>query len=155
MIKKILPAMIGVALAGGMTAAAADVSVFGHIDTSVDYNDISDTNFDGEGPFSVDDTNLHCTTCSIGFKGSEDLGNGLKAIFSIDFQYNTTERGGRSTSGNQDDTLRHWYGSDASALVLRGLQTPSPTVTSGWVCPAASARSVSAPSPPCTSRTAP
>jgi predicted porin len=103
-----------------MTAAAADVSVFGHIDTSVDYNDISDTNFDGEGPFSVDDTNLHCTTCSIGFKGSEDLGNGLKAIFSIDFQYNTTERGGRSTSGNQDDTLRHWYGSDASAFGAEG-----------------------------------
>jgi predicted porin len=107
MIKKILPAMIGVALAGGMTAAAADVSVFGHIDTSIDYRDFSDSD-----PTSVDDddTNLHCTTCSIGFKGSEDLGNGLKAIFSIDFQYNTTERNSRSTSndglgGAQNDTL--------------------------------------------------
>jgi predicted porin len=100
MTKKILPMMIGVALAGGMTTAAADVSLFGHIDTSYDATDV-----DG----GHDDQNLHCTTCSIGFKGSEDLGNGLKAIFSIDFQYNTTERNSRSTSndglgGAQDDT---------------------------------------------------
>ncbi|MGB5472864.1 MAG: porin [Gammaproteobacteria bacterium] len=83
MIKKILPTMIGVALAGGMTAVTADVSLFGHIDTSVDAVDV-----DG----GSDDINMNCTTCSIGFKGSEDLGNGLKAIFSIDFQYDTTER---------------------------------------------------------------
>ena len=83
MIKKILPTMIGVALAGGMTAVTADVSLFGHIDTSVDAVDV-----DG----GIDDINMNCTTCSIGFKGSEDLGNGLKAIFSIDFQYDTTER---------------------------------------------------------------
>ena len=37
-------------------------------------------------------TNMVCTTCSFGFQGSEDLGNGLKAIFLIDFQYDTTER---------------------------------------------------------------
>ena len=36
MIKKILPTMIGVVLAGGMTAAAADITVFGHLDTSLD-----------------------------------------------------------------------------------------------------------------------
>jgi len=83
MIKKILPTMIGVALAGGMTAAAADVSVFGHIDESVLYHDYSPNGFGQDDS----DTNLVCTTCSIGFKGSEDLGNGLKAIFSIDFQY--------------------------------------------------------------------
>jgi predicted porin len=82
MIKKILPTMIGVALAGSMSVAAADVTVFGHIDTSLDSID------DG----SNDDVNLNCTTCSVGFKGSEDLGNGLKAIFKIDFQYDTTER---------------------------------------------------------------
>ncbi len=110
MIKKILPTMIGVVLAGGMTAAAADVSVFGHIDTSIDNVDVSDNGAGPGAPDNADDTNLHCTTCSIGFKGSEDLGNGLKAIFSIDFQYNTTERNSRSTNngtygGAQDDTL--------------------------------------------------
>ena len=96
MIKKKLPTMIGVALAGCMSAAVADVSVIGHIDTSWDAVDVDGNN---------DDNYLHCTTCSIGFKGSEDLGNGLKAIFMIDFQYNTTERNSRGTSGAQDDTL--------------------------------------------------
>jgi len=83
MIKKVLPIMIGAALAGGVSVAAADVTLFGHIDTSIDARDT-----DGVG----DDINLNCTTCSIGFKGSEDLGNGLKAIFSLDWQYDTTVR---------------------------------------------------------------
>ena len=81
MIKKILPTMIGAALVGGMAPAVADVTVFGHIDTSIDYVDANEST-----------TNMNCNTCSIGFKGSEDLGNGLKAIFKIDFQYDTTER---------------------------------------------------------------
>jgi predicted porin len=83
MLKKPLPTLIGVALAGGLSVAAADVAVFGHIDTSVDFADQ-----DG----GSDTTNLNCTTCSFGFKGSEDLGNGMKALFKIDFQYDTTER---------------------------------------------------------------
>jgi predicted porin len=83
MIKKVLPVMIGAALAGGVSVAAADVTLFGHIDTSIDARDT-----DGVG----DDINLNCTTCSIGFKGSEDLGNGLKAIFSLDWQYDTINR---------------------------------------------------------------
>ena len=83
MIKKILPTMIGVVLAGGMTAAAADITVFGHLDTSLDYTD-QDGGFDAQ--------NMNCNTCSIGFKGSEDLGNGLKAIFKVDFQFDMTER---------------------------------------------------------------
>jgi predicted porin len=86
MIKKLLPTMIGVALAGGMTAASADVQIFGHIDESI-ANWKSD-----DGTSTLKDTNLICTTCSIGFKGSEDLGNGLKAIFSLDFQYDINNR---------------------------------------------------------------
>ena len=85
MIKKILPVMIGAALVAGMANATADVTAMGHIDTSFvsskDKNRSNDTL-----------NNLECTTCSFGFKGSEDLGNGLSAIFKIDFQYDTTER---------------------------------------------------------------
>ena len=85
MTKKLLPTLIGVAMVGGMAAAQADVTVFGHIDTSV-------VNWDNYKYGGGDDTSFLCTTCSIGFKGSEDLGNGLKAIFSLDFQYDTTNR---------------------------------------------------------------
>jgi predicted porin len=87
MIKKILPTMIGAALAGGMTVAVADITVFGHLDTSTDFADQ-----DG----GADTTNLNCNTCSLGFKGSEDLGNGLKAIFKLDFQFDMTERNGKT-----------------------------------------------------------
>jgi predicted porin len=83
MIKKILPTMIGAALAGSMTVASADITVFGHLDSSVDFTDQ-----DG----GSDAQNLNCNTCSLGFKGSEDLGNGLKAIFKLDFQFDMTER---------------------------------------------------------------
>ena len=92
MMKKILPALVGLALAGGMSLAAADITLFGHIDTSIDATDV-----DG----GSDDINMNCTTCSIGFKGSEDLGNGLKAIFSLDFEYDTTERNSSLTDRDQ------------------------------------------------------
>ena len=41
---------------------------------------------------------MNCNTCSIGFKGSEDLGNGLKAIFKVDFQFDMTERNPKKAS---------------------------------------------------------
>ena len=91
MIKKILPAMIGAALVGGMAPAVADVTVFGHIDTSIDYVDQNKST-----------TNLNSNTSSIGFKGSEDLGNGLKAIFKIDFQYDTTEANNGKVTQRKD-----------------------------------------------------
>ncbi len=94
--RKLLPTMIGIILVGGVATVQADVSVFGHIDTSVNATDQ-----DG----GSDDQNFECTTCSIGFKGSEDLGNGLKAIFSIDFQYDTTERNtGRASATSNGRT---------------------------------------------------
>lgn len=98
MIKKLLPTMIGAALVGGMTAAAADVTVMGHLDYAVVNYD--DNTFSGDGS---EDTNLRCTTCSVGFKGSEDLGNGLKAIFKIDFQFDGVNRnsGGSITDRDQ------------------------------------------------------
>jgi predicted porin len=88
---KTLPALLGVILVGGISMAVqADITVFGHIDTSIEYFDRDDGS---EGDDGVgDDTNFVCTTCSIGFKGSEDLGNGLKAIFKLDFQYDTINR---------------------------------------------------------------
>lgn len=93
---KLLPAISAALLAGGLSAAQADVSIFGHIDTSID-------SVDQDG--GSDDVNMHCTTCSIGFKGSEDLGNGLKAIFSLDFQYDTANRVSDGSITDRDQWL--------------------------------------------------
>jgi predicted porin len=94
MYKKILQTMCAALLVGGVGAASADITLFGHIDTSLDAIDI-----DG----GYDDINMNCTTCSIGFKGSEDLGNGLKAIFKLDFQYDTSVRNDGDGSGSDGD----------------------------------------------------
>ena len=83
MTRKILPTMIGAILAGGLATAQADVTLFGQIDESI--NRLDD-------PTGSTDTRFVCTTCSLGVKGSEDLGNGLKAIFKLDWQYNINER---------------------------------------------------------------
>ncbi|HSG11268.1 MAG TPA: porin [Gammaproteobacteria bacterium] len=98
MSKKLLPVLIGAALTCGVNLAAADVTLFGHIDTSF-------IGIDQDG--GADDTVFRCTTCSVGFKGSEDLGNGLKAIFKLDFQYDTTVRNdgdGVSSDGDNDNS---------------------------------------------------
>jgi predicted porin len=105
--KKILPTMIGAVLAGGMTAAAADVTIFGHLDTAIVNKDVDvSTTPTNDG----DDTNLKCTTCSIGFKGSEDLGNGLKAIFKLDFQFDMNNRNQASSGTNSILDRDQWIG---------------------------------------------
>jgi predicted porin len=94
MYKKILPILIGAMLMGSISAVSADITLFGHIDTSLDA-------VDQDG--GEDDINMNCTTCSIGFKGSEDLGNGLKAIFKLDFQYDTSVRNDGDGTGKDGD----------------------------------------------------
>lgn len=81
--QKILSTMIGTVMAGSMSIAAADGTFFGHIDTSANATDQDGGN---------DDINFDCNTCSIGYKGHEDLGNGLKAIYFLDFQYDVFSR---------------------------------------------------------------
>ena len=92
MTKKLLPSVIAMSLAGGVAVVQADVQVFGRIDESLNYVDggkIEGTN-GNISPYvsrGDSDTRLVCTDCEIGFKGSEDLGNGLKALFKLAFQY--------------------------------------------------------------------
>ena len=113
MIKKLLPTMIGAVLIGGMSAAQADVTVFGHLDTSVAGIDTDEgfitlggtpNNWD-QADSDFDDTNFYCTTCSLGFKGSEDLGNGLKAIFKLDFQFDMFNRNKDGSITDRDQWL--------------------------------------------------
>lgn len=98
--KKILSTAIAGVLAGSMAFAAnADVTLYGQVDLSIDAVDI-----DGAG----DDINMNSNTSAIGVKGSEDLGNGLSAIFLLEYQ---TDVSGNDTAAGSVTTGRdQWIG---------------------------------------------
>lgn len=103
--KKILSTAIAGVLAGSMAFAAnADVTLYGQIDLSIDSLDI-----DGLG----DDISMESNYSALGVKGSEDLGNGLKAIFMAEFQYVADNASGLSSGRDQ------WIGLDGSFGKLR------------------------------------
>jgi predicted porin len=109
--------MIGMVLAGGMAAAQADVQVFGHLDLSVDsYDD----DCSGAG---CDDVNLSSNTSSVGFKGSEDLGNGLKAIFKIDFGFDMANRQREITDRDQWLGLKGNFGQVRVGTISTGYKS--------------------------------
>jgi predicted porin len=99
MTKKLLPSVIAVLLAGGVAVAQADVQLYGRIDESLNYingGKIDSTN-GNISPYAAkgnNNTQLVCNDCAIGVKGSEDLGNGLKALFKLEFEYNINESTG-------------------------------------------------------------
>ena len=129
MTKKLLPTLIGVALAGGMAAAQADVTVFGHIDQSI-VNQKSYTFNPADGRVKgTYDNNFVCTTCSIGFKGSEDLGNGLKAIFSIDFQYNMNARNNGKVSQSKQNGFVTTPNGSVTAPVVTNVSGSGDSIT--------------------------
>lgn len=88
--KKILSAAIAGALAGSMAFAAnADVTLYGQLDLSIDAVDRDNVPAGTKG----DDINMNSNFSAIGVKGSEDLGNGLKAIFMVEYQTNIADAG--------------------------------------------------------------
>jgi len=85
---------IAVASLAASSAAIAEPTVYGNIHITLQQLD--------EG--NPDGPNLASNTSSIGVKGSEDLGNGLKAIYKAEFQLDATDggfsNGSTSTNGN-------------------------------------------------------
>lgn len=116
--KKILSTAIAAALAGSMAFAAhADVTLYGQLDVSVDYHDYDkpdDFFFDPNNPLATgrkgDDVSMNSNFSAIGVKGSEDLGNGLKAIFMVEYQTDMTSGGNAGGVAGRD----RWIGLDGS-----------------------------------------
>lgn len=103
-------------LAFGTASAQSNVTVYGIIDTGVGYT----TNADAAGNAAWKMPTLTGTLPSrIGFKGSEDLGGGLKTVF-------TLENGFGPDTGTQGQAGR-LFGRQAYV----GLDTPYGTVTIG------------------------
>lgn len=95
---------LGVALAFPMMASAqssTSVTLYGIVDTAIEYvNNIAADRDGNETHSSAHFTNLTSSVPSRwGLRGSEDLGNGLKAIFTLESGFNpgtgTSNQGGR------------------------------------------------------------
>jgi len=90
--KKILAVAIATAFAAPAFAATSNVDIYGRINMAVTwYND---------QPSNINDLGIGSYASRIGFKGSEDLGGGLKGIWQIESGVNLDEQNGTLASRN-------------------------------------------------------
>ena len=95
MTKNILSLAVAAALtAGAGIAQAQDITIYGHMHYSTDYVSASSRNSAGPLGDREDWQTGVNRNSRFGIKGSEDLGNGLKAIFQIESQVFDSVNGG-------------------------------------------------------------
>ena len=98
MIKKILPLAISAALATSFAAPAmaytGDVTIYGKMHVSMDYFKSDSDNQNND----ISDVQVSSNSSRIGFKGSEDLGGGLKAIWQVESGVNLNNQQGNTWS---------------------------------------------------------
>ena len=98
--KKLLTIAVAAAMVAPM-AASADTTLYGRINNAVIYTDYDDPE-DGSDQENWDDEwDVKDNASRIGVKGSEDLGNGLKAIFQWEGQIETADGGSTFSGMNQ------------------------------------------------------
>jgi predicted porin len=102
MMKKILAAAIVSAFAAPAFAATANVDVYGKLHMSVSYFD--------DQPSDVNDVQISSNASRIGFKGAEDLGGGLSAIWQIESTVNLDEGNGNFATRNSFIGLKGGFG---------------------------------------------
>ncbi|AXE34562.1 porin [Chromobacterium phragmitis] len=77
--------LIALALAAALPAAAmADVTIYGQVRAGYEYNKTYNSNMKDAGGKPQGGSEINDWTSRIGFKGGEDLGNGLKAIWQVE-----------------------------------------------------------------------
>ena len=119
MMKKILAAAIVSAFAAPAFAATANVDIYGTIHMSIDsLNDGSDRG-----------TNVSTNASNIGFKGSEDLGGGLSAIWQAETLIN--QAGGTALFGGQRDTFLGLSSKTMGTLRVGFFDTPTKQLSRG------------------------
>jgi len=97
--KKILAGLIASALAAPLVAHA-DVTLYGQINMAVESTQVSDAPAKVAAANNGTKGRVVDGTSKIGFKGNEDLGNGLKAIWQVESAIRGAEQGGVDNSGN-------------------------------------------------------
>ena len=93
--KKLLTIAIAAAMVAPM-AASADTTLYGRINNSVVHTDVDD----GDDTWDVEDN-----ASRLGVKGSEDLGNGLKAVYQLEWHVETADGHGTGPASMPNNRL--------------------------------------------------
>ena len=100
--------LIALAVAGALAvpaAAMAEATIYGKLHMSVDMYDNG-----GNGPDEAGGVAVSSNSSRFGFKGSEDLGNGLSAIWQAESQINMDDGDGDLTNRNTYVGLKGGFG---------------------------------------------
>jgi predicted porin len=122
--------LIALAIAGLASTAAfaqSNVTIYGVVDASVDVTNAGDSSTLGEG---VHTTKISSNQSRIGFKGSEDLGDGLKAVFQLETAFNTD--GTTASNLNSRNTFVGLASDNWGRVILGRYDTPYKTSTRAW-----------------------
>ena len=98
--KKLLTIAVAAAMVVPM-AASAETTLYGRINNSVVYTDYDDPAPESNAEAWDEEWDVKDNASRIGVKGSEDLGNGLKAIFQWEGQIETADGGSTYSGMNQ------------------------------------------------------
>jgi len=110
--------ILAIAVAATMAAPAAMAgapTVYGNVHVSLNQFDKSD----GTGAGTGGDLDLSSHTSAIGVKGSEDLGDGMKAIYKVEFQLDAADGGSSSVSSVDTGAGTVKTSSNGNALTQR------------------------------------
>jgi predicted porin len=121
--------LIALAIAGLASSAAfaqSNVTIYGVVDASVDVTNAGDS----ATQTGVHTTKISSNTSRIGFKGSEDLGDGLKAVFQLETAFNAD--GTSATNLNSRNTFVGLAGDNWGRVILGRYDTPYKTSTRAW-----------------------
>ena len=105
--KKSLIALAALSTIAGSVAAQSSVSVYGRLDAG--YKDYSTTSTAGVKTSTQNISNSAFTSSRLGFMGTEDLGGGLKAGFTIEGNLQTSAGTTGSNDATAFNTGRHQF----------------------------------------------
>jgi predicted porin len=101
--KSLIALAIASAVSAPAFAATSNVDVYGVLNMSVNY-------VDQDVPGTQSSVNVTSTASRIGFKGAEDLGGGLAAIWQIESGFNADEQSGSLATRNTFVGLKGGFG---------------------------------------------
>jgi len=105
--KKILAIAVAGAMAAPLAANAGNVTIYGKMHVTVDSIDME---FTPDSAADKSQTQITSQSSRIGFKGDEDLGNGMKAIFKLESSIDATGEGGTLGARNRYVGLSGGFG---------------------------------------------